>query len=111
VLGELQGSAAVADGEVGPLERVLGALLKFSLELTFIHIIHEVIGPRAELHGLVLSLFAVFLPCGGRDRREGEHYGKKNDDGKGGFIPFHEILLSCLNRKKLAFSRKDSAKS
>ena len=52
VFGELQGSAAVADREVGPLKGAFGALLEFGLELPLIHVFDEEVRTRPELHVL-----------------------------------------------------------
>jgi hypothetical protein len=43
MLGKLQARAAMADREVGLLKWALGALLKFSLELTVVHVLDEVV--------------------------------------------------------------------
>jgi len=65
MLRELHGRAAVADGEVGAVERTVLALHQAVLELALIHTLHQVEGPRAELHAIVGMSAALGLRRGG----------------------------------------------
>ena len=63
MLGELQGRAPVADGEVGRLEGAVGALLELALERARVHVVDQVIGTRAELHGEAILARASCAFC------------------------------------------------
>jgi hypothetical protein len=91
VLGELQGSAAVAYREVGPLEWALGALLEFGLELTLIHVFDEEFRTRAELNAMA----AIPVPSKGISFRgflTGEREGCHNHQAKDQY-PDHRSQL------------------
>ena len=109
VLGELQRGAAMADGEVGAVERAVLALLQLVLERAFVHAVDQIERPRAELDGVV-------GPAGGR-RRIGEGHGAEaGEHGKRGCERdrvqdvAHEFLLESLETGVPEYGQKGRAR-
>ena len=115
VLGELERGAAMADGEIGAVERPLLALLQLVLEPPVVDAVDQVERPRAELDAgvalpVVVSIvvavtIVIVAPVGMGERGEGRESEERCRDGERTECVAHAGLLGRIGESGEACHR------